>query len=101
MPLLSLDLLQKVGFLARPAGGAVEKNGQLVSPVTVGRSQSKNFPEFAVCKDNYVVYSVDLTEWENENDSQNQCASMRITENHCKYSDLHISVSFGLGPLKQ
>ena len=33
-PLLSLDSLQKVGFLARPAGGAVEKNGQLVSPVT-------------------------------------------------------------------
>ena len=35
MPLLSLDSLQKVGFLAGPAGGAVEKNGQLVSPVTV------------------------------------------------------------------
>ena len=28
-----------------------------------------------------MVYSVDLTEWENENDSQNQCESMRITIN--------------------
>ena len=26
-PLLSLDSLQKVGFLARPAGGAVKKMG--------------------------------------------------------------------------
>ena len=50
-----------------------------------------------VCKDSYVVYSVDLTEWENENDSQNQCVSMRINENHYKYIDFHISVSFGLG----
>ena len=55
----------------------------------------------AVCKDSYVVYSVDLTEWENDNDSQNQCISMRINENHYKYIDFHISVSFGLGPLKR
>ena len=34
-----------------------------------------------------------LTEWENENDLQ----SMRITTN----SDIHASVSFGLGPLKR
>ena len=34
-PHLSLDSLQKVGLLARPAGGAVEKNGQLVTPVTM------------------------------------------------------------------
>ena len=33
-PLLSLDSLQKVGFLARWAGGAVEKNGRLVSAAT-------------------------------------------------------------------
>ena len=33
-PHLSLDSLQKVGLSARPARGAVEKNGQLVSPVT-------------------------------------------------------------------
>ena len=36
MPPLSLDSLQKVGHFPRPAGGAVEKNRQLVSPVTVG-----------------------------------------------------------------
>ena len=48
-----------------------------------------------------MVYSVDLTEWENDNDLQNQCVSMRINENHYKYIDLHISVSFGLGPLKR
>ena len=46
----------------------------------------------AVCKDSCVVYSVDLTEWENDNDSQNQCVSMRIYENHYKYIDLHIFV---------
>ena len=34
MPLLSLDTLNKVGYLARPDGGAVGKNRQLVSPVT-------------------------------------------------------------------
>ena len=34
----------------------------------------------AVCKDSYVVYSVDLTEWEND-DSQNQCVSMWINMN--------------------
>ena len=34
----------------------------------------------AVCKDSYVVYSVDLTEWENDNDSQDQCVSMRIND---------------------
>ena len=55
----------------------------------------------AVCKDSYVVYSVDLTEWDNDNDSQNQCISMQINENHYKYIDLHISVSFGLGPSKR
>ena len=32
-PHLSLDSFQKVGLLARPAGGAVEKNWHLVSPV--------------------------------------------------------------------
>ena len=34
IPLMSLHSSQKVGYLARPAGGAVEKNRQLVSPVT-------------------------------------------------------------------
>ena len=34
MPLLSLHSLQKVGYLARPDGGAVGKNRQLVNPVT-------------------------------------------------------------------
>ena len=34
-PHLSLDSLQKVGLLARLVGGAVEKNGQPFSPVTV------------------------------------------------------------------
>ena len=36
-PHLSRDSFQKVGLLARPTGGAVEKNGQLVSPVTTIR----------------------------------------------------------------
>ena len=34
MPPLSLASLQKVAYLPRPAGGAVEKERQLVSPVT-------------------------------------------------------------------
>ena len=55
----------------------------------------------AVCKDSYVVYLVYLTEWENDNDSLNQCVSMQINENHYKYIDFHISVSFGLGPSKR
>ena len=38
MPLLSLHSLQKVGYLARPDGGAVGKNRQLVSPVTPSNS---------------------------------------------------------------
>ena len=44
---------------------------------------------------------VDLTEWENDNDLQNQCVSMQINENHYKYIDFHLSVSFGLGPSKR
>ena len=34
IPHLSLDSLGKEAFLPRPGGGAVEKNRQLVSPVT-------------------------------------------------------------------
>ena len=41
-PHLSLDSLQKVGLLARPAGGAVEKNGQLVSPVTTSQNEGRH-----------------------------------------------------------
>ena len=43
MPLLSLHSLQKVGYLARPAGGAVEKNRQLVSPVTADPAFSQGW----------------------------------------------------------
>ena len=35
MPHFSLDSLGKEAYLPRPAGGAAEKNWQLVSPVTV------------------------------------------------------------------
>ena len=42
-PHLSLDSLQKVGLLARPAGGAVGKNGQLVSPVTMDTSVNTDY----------------------------------------------------------
>ena len=40
IPHLSLDSLGKEAYLPRPAGGAVEKNWQLVSPVTTSSQTS-------------------------------------------------------------
>ena len=50
MSLLSLDSLQKVGYLARPAGGAVENNRQLVSPVTVPTPEVTTFRKLCMSK---------------------------------------------------
>ena len=44
---------------------------------------------FAVCKDSYVVYAVVLTEWENENDSQNQCESMQTLCHFANWRHCH------------
>ena len=51
-PHLSLDSFQKVGLLARPAGGAVEKNGQLVSSVTPYTTTVKIISNIYMCKPN-------------------------------------------------
>ena len=43
----------------------------------------------------------DSTAWKNDNNSQNQCVSMRINENHYKYIDFQLFVSFGPWTLKE